>query len=106
VQLVEPGGEPLGQATGVDEDQRGAVLLHELEQPRVHGRPDRLAHRAGRSRTRGGLVDHLAELAEVIDGNHHLHLERLAHTGIDDRDESVTKRSFATEQLVLAFGSR
>ena len=40
VQLVEPGGQALGQAAGVDEDERRAVLLDQLEQPRVHRRPD------------------------------------------------------------------
>ena len=47
-QLVEPGGQPLGQPAGVDEDDRGAVLRDQLEQPRVHGRPDDCAHRARR----------------------------------------------------------
>ena len=86
VQLVEAGGQPLGQAAGVDEDQRGAVLLHQLEQPRVHGRPDRAPDRAGRGRARRGLVDHGAELGHVVDRDDHLDLERLAHAGVDDRD--------------------
>ena len=50
VQLVEAGGQALGQAAGVDEDERGAVLLDQLEQAGVHRRPDRAAHRAGRGR--------------------------------------------------------
>ena len=53
VELVEAGGQPLGQAAGVHEDERGAVLLHQLEEPRVHGRPDRPARRARRRRTGG-----------------------------------------------------
>ena len=48
VQLVEPGGQALGQAAGVDEDDGGAVLLDQLEQAGVQRRPDRAAHRAGR----------------------------------------------------------
>ena len=83
-QLVEAGGQPLGQAAGVHEDQRGAVLLDQLEQAGVDGRPDAAAHRAGRGRPAGRLVDDLAQRAHVVDRDHHLDLERLAHPGVDD----------------------
>ena len=88
VQLVEAGGQALGQPAGVHEDQRGAVLLHQLEQPRVHGRPDGVPHRAGRRRARRRLVDDGAELGHVVDRDDDLDLERLAHAGVDDGDRT------------------
>ena len=89
VQLVEPGGQPLGQAAGVHEDERRAVLLHQLQQPRVHGRPDRAARRARpRPGPDGRLVDHRAELGHVVDRDDDLDLEGLAHAGVDDRDRA------------------
>ena len=42
-ELVEPQREPLGAAAVVDEDQRRAVLAHQLQQLGVDRRPDRLA---------------------------------------------------------------
>ncbi len=41
-ELVQPEGEPLGEAAVVDEDDGGAVLAHEPEQLGVDRRPDRL----------------------------------------------------------------
>jgi hypothetical protein len=40
-QLVEGGSEPLGDSPAVDEDQGGAVLADQREQPGMDGRPDR-----------------------------------------------------------------
>ena len=40
-ELVEPRGEPLGQPAGVGEHDRGAVGADQLEQPPLHGGPDR-----------------------------------------------------------------
>ena len=40
-ELVELGGESLGQSAGVAEDDRRAVLEHLVEDARVHARPDR-----------------------------------------------------------------
>ena len=40
-ELVEPQREPLGEPPVVDEDDRRAVLAHEVEQRRVDRRPDR-----------------------------------------------------------------
>ena len=40
-QLVEPGGEPLGQAAGVGEHDRRAVCLDQVEHPLLDVRPDR-----------------------------------------------------------------
>ena len=84
VELVEPGGQALGQAAGVDEDQGGAVLEDQLEQAGVHGRPDRPASGGRTGVGAGGFVDRLAQRAHVVDGDDDLDLERLAHPGVDD----------------------
>ena len=96
-ELVEAGGQALGQAPGVDEDQRRAVRLDQLQQPGVDGRPDRPPGRAGlggvdrrgagpaaRPVVEGG--DRLAEVGHVVDRDDDLDVELLAHAGVDDRD--------------------
>ncbi len=85
-QLVEAQRQPLGAAPVVDEDDRRAVLADELEQLRVHRRPDRLARglapadrrlqRIGRRRLLG--LDHR------LDRHLDLEVQRLAHAGVDD----------------------
>src|SRR3546814_10132659 len=85
-QLVQPGGEALGQAPGVHEDERRAVLLHELEQPRVHRWPDAAAHRTERRRAADRLLDDLAEVANVLDRDDDLDVELLADAGVGDVD--------------------
>ena len=67
--------------------ERGAVLLHQLEQARVHRRPDASGGPARRrpGRDVGSSID-LAELGHVLDRDHDLDLERLAHAGVDDGD--------------------
>ena len=55
----------------------------------MHGRPDGAARRARRGTGRGGasrLLDHGAEVGHVVDRDHHLDLERLAHAGVDHGD--------------------
>ena len=61
-ELVEAKREALGETAVVDEQDRRAVLLHEAQQLRVDGRPDRLlrSFRAG------------AGLAHVLEGHDHL----------------------------------
>ena len=44
-ELVQPQREPFGEAAVVDEDDRRAMLAHELEQGRIDRRPDRARHR-------------------------------------------------------------
>ncbi len=44
-------------------------------------------------------VDHLAQLPHVLDRHDHLHLERLAHAGVDDGDRArLTGRLVAAEE--------
>ena len=73
-QLVEPDREPLGEAAAVDEDDRRAVLLDELEDRRVDRGPDR----AG-----------LGRLAHVVERHDDLEIEVLARAGVDDPDRAV-----------------
>ena len=83
-QLVEAQREALGAAAVVDEDDRRAVLAHELQDLRVHRRPDRLARglrpagqgiQLGRGRRVG--LDHR------LDRHLDLQVQRLAHAGVD-----------------------
>ena len=57
--LVEPGGEPLGQPAGVGEDDRRAVLLDQVDDVVLHVGPDRgrlAAVALGGTCTRRGVV--------------------------------------------------
>ena len=86
-QLVEAQREPLGAAAVVDEDDRRAVLADQLEQLRVHGRPDRLARRLGASRRRVQRIQRrrrLLRLDHRLDRHLDLEVQRLAHAGVDD----------------------
>jgi hypothetical protein len=84
-QLVEPGGEALGQPPGVDEDERRPVGLDEREQGGMDGRPDRPPRRPrGRRPRRQLALDHLPEVAHVVDRHHDLDVELLADAGVDD----------------------
>ena len=55
-QLVEPGGQALGQAAGVDEDEGGAVGADQLQQLGVHGGPDAAPGRGGGRGRGAGFV--------------------------------------------------
>src|SRR5207244_3002670 len=72
----------------VGEDDRRAVGLDQLEQPRVDRRPDARSHVAVGHRAAGLLVgrEDLAKASHVLDGDDDLELERLARAGIDDLD--------------------
>ena len=86
-ELVEAGGQALGQAAGVDEDERRAVRADQLEQAGVHRRPDASGgpgrRRPGRS---AGSSMTSPRRAHVLDGDDDLDLERLADAGVDDGD--------------------
>ena len=61
---------------------------HLLEDAGVDGGPDALARRPAGRRAAGRLVEHLAQLAHVLDGDDDLELERLADAGVDDGDRA------------------
>ena len=75
-EVVEPQREPLGEAPVVDEDDRRAVRLDELEDLRIDGRPDR----AG-----------LPRLAHVLERHHDLDVELLRATRVDELDRPATR---------------
>ena len=92
-ELVQAQREPLGEAAVVDEDDRRAVRLDELEQLRVHRRPDRRDGVLGApvadlalGEQRVGERRGRAELAQILDGNDDLKVELLARAGVDELD--------------------
>ena len=91
-ELVEAGGEPLGQAAGVDEDQRRPVRLDQLEQPRVHRRPDRPPHGPPAAGPDTGSSTNCPGSPMSSIGHDDLDVERLAHAGVDDGDVAVGDR--------------
>ncbi len=91
-QLVEPLGQALGAAAVVDEQDRRGVRLDELEQLRVHRRPDRVL--SGR-RVEVGIGElrlavlrrsgpRCVRVRHVLDRNDDLQVELLADAGVDD----------------------
>jgi hypothetical protein len=87
--LVEPERQPLCAAAVVDEDDGGAVGLDELQQLRVHRRPDRTARGlAARERIHLGRRRRLG-LDHRLDRHVDLQVERLAHAGVDDAAGAV-----------------
>ena len=77
-QLVEPGGEPLGQAAGVGEDDGGGVLLDQVEHALLDVRPQRPRP--------GAVLAFLAELGHVLDRDHDLEVPLLLRGGRDHLD--------------------
>ncbi len=95
-ELVQPHGEPLGQAPVVDEDDRGAVLLHEREDRRVDRGPDRAGIRLVTGVHLDPVLHHglgelvrRPELAQVLDRHDHLEIEILARPRIDELDRAT-----------------
>ena len=95
-QLVQPHREPLGQPPVVDEDDRRAVLLDELEDRRVDRRPDRAGvrlvagvHLDAVLHHRLGELVRRPELAQVLDRHDHLEIEVLARAGVDELDRAI-----------------
>ena len=85
VDLVEPGGEALGQAPGVREDDGGAMLQDPVDDRLFDVRPDRAGLRRRpvvvAARERRG-----PELAHVFDRHDDPQIEPLARRGSDDLD--------------------
>ena len=87
-QLVEAQGEALGQAAVVDEDDRRAVGPHQLEDLRVHRRPDRAPGALGARQLDGVVADRrrrVGQLAHVLDRDPDLQVELLGAAGVDHR---------------------
>ena len=89
-ELVEGGGDSLGQAPAVDEDDGRAVGANELEQARMDGRPDGAALGQGH-RPQGFVVRRslgFAHLRHVFHRNLDPEVEGLACPGVDDGDRT------------------
>ena len=74
--LVQPHREPLGEPAVVDEDDRRAMLLDELEDGGIDRRPDRPA---------------FTGLTHVVERDDDLEVEVLARSGIDELDRTVAR---------------
>ena len=87
-ELVERARQPLGDAPAVDEDQRRAMRLDELEQARVDRRPDRRPHGTLRRRAARDVLG-LADARHVLDRHLDRQLEPLLLRRVDDGDGTV-----------------
>ena len=103
-ELVEAQREPLGAAAAVDEDQRAAVLAHELEQLRVDRRPDRLAGRLHAGALERIELDVRVGLDHRLDRHVDLEVERLAHAGVHDRAGALRADEEAADLLERVLG--
>ena len=87
--LVEAGGQPLGQAAGVGEDDRGAVLLDEVDDVLLDVRPDRAAAAVvGPSSSRRRRLVAVGR-RHVLDGDDHLEVPGLVGRRGHDLDGRV-----------------
>ena len=88
-QLVERGGQPLGEPPAVDEDERGAVRLHQLEQARMDGRPDRRPRRRLRRRPARDARPARRSCAMSSTGTSICSSSFFFSRGVDDRDRPI-----------------
>ena len=95
-QLVQPHRQPLGEPPVVDEDDRRAVLLDELEDRRVDRGPDRAGVRlVARAISTPSCTTGWASSFDVPSsrrsstGHDHLEIELLARAGVDELDRAV-----------------
>ncbi len=86
--LVEPGGEPLGEATAVGEDEGRGVLGDEVDDALLDVRPDRGAL-FGTGRRAGQVSGGLAELGHVGHGDDDLEVPLLGRRRLHDVDRTA-----------------
>src|SRR4029453_13171794 len=87
--LVEPQGETLGEPAVVDEDDRRAMLLDELEDLGVDRGPDRLAWRLPAGAQDVGDLRVHARLAHVLERHDDLEIKLLRPAGVDELDRAA-----------------
>lgn len=80
--LVEPVAQPLGEATGIGEDDGGAMLLDQVDDPLLDVGPDRRLVRLARLVGVGG--GGAAELTQILDRDDHRQVEPLGGRRLDD----------------------
>ena len=90
-ELVQPQGKPLGQPAVVDEDDRRAVALDELQELGVDRRPDRVA---------------LPRLAHVLDRDDDAQVELLRPPGVDELDLARRRRRSGRSRRAAAGSPR
>ncbi len=101
--LVEPVAQPLREAAGVGEDDRGAVRLHEVGDPLLHMRPDRgLVAVPGVLRAPGRGA---AQLPQILHRDDHREVELLAGGRLDDLHLAL-RREIAGHLVHGAHGGR
>ena len=88
--LVEPGGEAFGEATGVGEDEGGAVAGDEVDDALLHMGPDRGAALRPGCRPTEVVLDHLAEGRHVGDGDDDVEVPLLVGRRSDDGDRPAS----------------
>src|SRR5215216_4163553 len=85
-ELVEPERQSLGETAIVDEDDRGAVLLDELDDLGVDGRPDRLRRGLAAGPEDVGDLRVHPRLAHILERHYHLEVELLRPAGVNELD--------------------
>ena len=106
-QLVQTLRQAFGQPATVDEDQRRALRLDQLQQTRVDGRPDGVA----RLGTHLGAQDRPARrrrirlrVVHVLERHHHLEVQLLAFANVYQRDGPVHPTQEASHLVERALG--
>src|SRR5262245_36170961 len=101
-QLVQSAGETLSEPPAVDEDQRRAMRINEIQQAWMNCRPDRRTLVANGSRTAGDIVGR-RELGHILDRQVDRELECLLLTRIDDGDGPIVNGASAIREFGLYF---
>ena len=90
-EIVHRVGDALREATAVHEDERRAVLAHELQESRVDRRPDARARVGARGRS-AAEFEGLAQTRHVLDRHFDHEIKGLAVTGVHDAHRSRSVR--------------
>ena len=90
VDLVESGGEPLGQPPGVDEHDRRPVCRDQVHDLPLHVRPDRPLARG--TRRRGDIRSPRGQIGHVLHGHTDREFEALVRTRRHHRDGTLPRQ--------------
>jgi len=107
VELVQALRQALGQAATVDEDQRRALRLDQLEQARVDRRPDRVGCLGAQAFGQDGAARRRRRrlwIVHVFERDDDLQVEPFALAHIDERDLTVGAAEKAAHFVERALG--